>query len=206
MPDALLEIARRAGAELPWESYEGALRETWSGLGTSWDEAVEAGGYFPSEDGAGAARELSYRFALDGLDAARAEEELSLHVYASNALGDGRSAHLPYLQELSDPVTGVRWGSVVEIAATAAEARGIRTGDLVEVRSGGRALVAPAFVSEALHPSAIAIAAGQGHEAYGRYASGRGVNAYSLFDGSADEDGFLMTAPGLQLELEKVNG
>jgi anaerobic selenocysteine-containing dehydrogenase len=204
MPDALIELAKRAGAPFPWGSYESALREAWSSHGPSWDEAVASGGFFPTEQRRPVTSRLEYRFALDGLSAESPSTPLSLHVYASNAFGDGRSAHLPYLQELSDPVTGVRWGTVVEIAAATAKAREIRSGDVVEVRSGDRTLTAPAFVSEGIHPAAVAIAAGQGHEAYGRYAAGRGVNAYTLFDGSVDEDGFIMSAP--DLELRKVNG
>jgi molybdopterin-containing oxidoreductase family iron-sulfur binding subunit len=108
-------------------------------------------------------------------------------VYASTALGDGRSARLPYLQELSDPITGVRWGSVVEIATERADALGITSGDIIEVSSDWGTLEAAAFVTPGIHPDVIAIAAGQGHTNNGRYANGRGVNAFSLL--GRDPDG-----------------
>jgi hypothetical protein len=38
-----------------------------------------------------------------------------LHVYPSAAFADGRAAHLPWLQEMPDPMTTVMWGSWVEI-------------------------------------------------------------------------------------------
>jgi anaerobic selenocysteine-containing dehydrogenase len=207
MPDALLAIAKRLGMEedFPWPSYEAALREAWSGLPVSWDDALSKGGFWPeaSESRTFATSDRRYRFAIEDARGDEAPAEgLSLHVYPSTAFGDGRSAHLPYLQELPDPVTGVRWGTVIEISAPAAAAAGIESGDLVEVRSGERAVTARAHVSEGIHPAVVAIAAGQGHTAYGRYAEGRGVNAYSLFDGATDEDGFLQIAPGL--EIRKV--
>ena len=35
-----------------------------------------------------------------------------LHVYPSAAFADGRAAHLPWLQEMPDPMTTVMWGVV----------------------------------------------------------------------------------------------
>jgi molybdopterin-containing oxidoreductase family iron-sulfur binding subunit len=203
MPDALLALARRLdlGSAFPWESYEAALREAWKPLPLSWDEAMAKGGFFSEEKRAKPAFATSdqrYHFATEPLEAAlaapAAPSALTLHLYPSSAFGDGRSAHLPFLQDLADPVTGVRWGSVVEIGESTAETLGIRSGDLVEVRAGDRALEAPAHVSPGVHPGVVAIALGQGHASYGRYASGRGVNAYSLLDALADEDGLLLGA------------
>jgi molybdopterin-containing oxidoreductase family iron-sulfur binding subunit len=110
----------------------------------------------------------------------RTAGDLELHVYASTPHGDGRSARLPYLQELSDPITGVRWGSVIEIASERADALAITNGDIVEVSSEWGTVEAAAFVTPGIHPDVIAIAAGQGHTNNGRYANARGVNAFSL--------------------------
>ncbi len=207
MPDALIALADRLGAgeAFPWESYEQALRQAWAGLGVSWDEAIANGGYWP-EAKSPTPSSNNYRFELEPIEAAStptpAPSGLSLHVYAANAFGDGRSAHLPFLQELADPITGVRWGSVVEIAESTADELGIRNGDRVEVRNGSRSVTLPAHVSQGIHPGVVAIAAGQGHTAHGRYAEGRGVNVYSLLDATADHDGFLLSAPSV--EIRKV--
>ena len=96
------------------------------------------------------------------------------------AFGDGRSAHLPFLQELSDPMTGVRWGSVVEINPKTAAELDIADGDLVVVISAAGQIQAHAFLNEGLHPEAVAVAAGQGHTHYGQFAAGRGVNPFTL--------------------------
>jgi len=100
--------------------------------------------------------------------------------YASTAFGDGSSAHLPWLQELPDPMVSAMWSSWIEINPKTAERLGVRQGDLVDVTSSQGTLRAPAFVSPSIAPDVVAMPVGQGHEHFTRYASGRGVNAVSI--------------------------
>lgn len=186
MPDALIEIADRAdkGDTFPWSSYEAALRAAWSGLG-SWSQALSRGGWW-DETATPEPTEHRLDTAAIASRPARTTSDLELHVYASTPHGDGRSARLPYLQELSDPITGVRWGSVIEIATDRADALGITHGDTVEVSSEWGSVEAAAFVTPGIHPDVVAIAAGQGHTNNGRYANGRGINAFSLLGGDPE--------------------
>ena len=55
--------------------------------------------------------------------------------YASSAFLDGSLAHLPWLQEMPDPLTSAMWSSWVEINPATAERLGIGQGDVVEVTS-----------------------------------------------------------------------
>ena len=59
-----------------------------------------------------------------------AQMPFMLHLYPSAAFADGRTAHLPWLQEMPDPMTTVMWGSWVEInpgdGAQARDSRGRR--------------------------------------------------------------------------------
>jgi anaerobic selenocysteine-containing dehydrogenase len=103
-----------------------------------------------------------------------------LHVYASQAFADGRTAHLPWLQELPDPMTTVMWGSWVEVSPQAAEKLGVREGDVLKVTSEHGSLELPVYVYPGLRPDVIAIPVGQGHTQYGRYAANRGVNPLRL--------------------------
>ena len=202
MPDALLAIAKSTGRadEFPWSSYEAALREAWAGLDTSWSDALARGGFWSAKRAGEPGR---YRFETAAIrERSHPTPGLELHVYASNALGDGRSAHLPFLQELSDPITGIRWGSVIEISAARADELGIASGDLVELRSESGAIEAPAHVTPGLHPDMVAIAAGQGHTGYGRYSEGRGVNAFALLDPASDTDGPLLA--GTKVTVRKL--
>ncbi len=177
-----------------------------------WDEAADtgadadAGTEFRTEDG-------RYRFEVGplataagaaGAAATTAERPFLLHVYPSLAFGDGRSAHLPFLQELADPMTGVRWGSVVEVSVAAAEERGIVDGDPVAVASADGELMARARVVPGLRPEVIAVAAGQGHTDYGRYATNRGGNPFTLLAPPVTADGDDASLVGTAVSLRKV--
>lgn len=109
------------------------------------------------------------------------EYSLDLIVYEQAALGDGSFANLPRLQELPDSMTGVMWGSWVEINPKTATSLGIADGDLVEVATQHGSVRVPAVLYPAIRPDVIAMPFGQGHTAYGRYAKNRGANAALLF-------------------------
>ena len=58
-----------------------------------------------------------------------------LHLYPSAAFADGRAAHLPWLQEMPDPMTTVMWGSWVEINPETAHKLDIHEGDVLSIPS-----------------------------------------------------------------------
>jgi anaerobic selenocysteine-containing dehydrogenase len=103
-----------------------------------------------------------------------------LHIYPSPAFVDGRSAHLPWLQEMPDPMTTVMWGSWAEISTETAHKLGIREGDLLTIRSPRGSVELPAFLYPAMRPDVIAVPVGQGHTHYGRWAANRGANPLVL--------------------------
>ena len=217
MPDVLLRVAAGLGGTVaeafPWASYEEALRAAWSGLHAAsrgsvaesterrfWTRALAAGGWWDEDVALNADCLTSdglYRFELSALEsigldmtAAGDTSRFTLHVYPSTAFGDGRSAHLPFLQELADPMTSVRWGSVVELNASTASELNISDGDLVEITSDTGSLRVRAQVTQGLRPDVVALSAGQGHGEYGRYARGRGVNPFSLLQATTGSDLF----------------
>ena len=58
--------------------------------------------------------------------------------YASQAFLDGSLAHLPWLQEMPDPITTAMWSSWVEINPQTAARLRIAEGDVVEIALGAR--------------------------------------------------------------------
>ena len=107
-------------------------------------------------------------------------------VYPSALLGDGSGANKPWLQELPDPVTKILWQSVIEIHPDAAKKLGIDAGDIISVESASGKVTAPAYLYMGLRPDTVAMAFGQGHTAYGRYAANIGVNAGDLLPDAFD--------------------
>jgi anaerobic selenocysteine-containing dehydrogenase len=109
-----------------------------------------------------------------------------LHLYPSAAFADGRAAHLPWLQEMPDPMTTVMWGSWVEINPETAHKLEIHEGDVLTITSPQGSIELPAFLYPGLRPDVIAIPVGQGHTQYGRYAQNIGANPLRISSSGLD--------------------
>jgi anaerobic selenocysteine-containing dehydrogenase len=110
------------------------------------------------------------------------------HLVPSPRLGlwDGRHANLPWLQEAPDQITKVVWDSWAELHPSAASRLGVQQGDILSVTSAHGTLNVKAVVTKSIHPEAIAIPLGQGHQEYGRYAQGLGVNPLKILSPVTD--------------------
>jgi anaerobic selenocysteine-containing dehydrogenase len=188
-PDVLLEVARQLAKplNLPWESFEALLTETISTLPTTsafdtWTDAQEKGGWWGTLPGALAlpaappAQTKPFAFSEPRFDGDSGQYPLHFLPYASSAFLDGSLAHLPWLQEMPDPVTSAMWSSWIEINTATAATLGVRDGDIVEVTSPQGTLRTAAVVSPGIAPDLVAMPVGQGHQTFTRYASGRGEN------------------------------
>ena len=80
-------------------------------------------------------------------------------VYPSSRFGAGEFANAPWLQELPDPVSKVMWHSWVEMNPHAAEARGLRQGDIVTVASPHGSVEVPVWVYPGIREDVVAVAA-----------------------------------------------
>ncbi len=109
-------------------------------------------------------------------------KEGAYHLVPSARLGmwDGRHANIPWLQEAPDQISKVVWDSWAEIHPNTARKLGVKTGDAIKITSASGTIEANVYVYKGIHPDAIAVPMGQGHEAYGRYAKGRGVNPLKI--------------------------
>jgi molybdopterin-containing oxidoreductase family iron-sulfur binding subunit len=106
----------------------------------------------------------------------------------SASLRDGRSANLPWLQESPDPLTSVVWDSCAELHPSTAKAMDISEGDVLLITSAHGAIRVKAYLMPGIHPGAVAVNIGQGHESYGRYATNIGVNPMKILDPIFDRD------------------
>jgi molybdopterin-containing oxidoreductase family iron-sulfur binding subunit len=124
---------------------------------------------------------LSARAVSFEIPAPAADDRPVLLPTASPTFWDGRHANVPWLQELPDAISKAVWDSWAEMhPSTARSLGGVETGDVLRISSDQGSLEVRAYVYKGMHPGAIAIPVGQGHEAYGRYAQGRGVNPYAI--------------------------
>src|SRR5881397_1057941 len=194
--DVILDVARRLKKplELPWKTFEEMVKAEPSPAASA---SIEASPYRArasreaSPYRARASREASpYRARASRGEARKFVEpqfdgdanEYAFHFlpYPSQALLDGSLARLPLLQELPDPMSSAVWSSWVEINTQTADRLGIRQGDWVEITSRQGTIRVPAFPSPGIAPDVVAMPAGQGHENFTRYATGRGANPISI--------------------------
>ncbi len=123
------------------------------------------------------------------LGAPAPRRQLSLVAYPSLHFFDGRGANRPWLQEIPDPLLKTTWGAGVEMTPDAARALGAEEGQLVTIASDHGQVEASVIVNPHLAEGVVAIAIGQGHTDFGRYATGRGVNPMALLDPAPEPSG-----------------
>lgn len=97
---------------------------------------------------------------------------MTLVLHPTVAIGDGRHAHNPWLQELPDPVTKVAWDNCASLSPAAAARLGVKQGDLVrlEAEQTGAAIELPVVIQPGQHDSAVAVALGYGRQESARFA------------------------------------
>lgn len=198
LPDVLLDVAHQLGGRaskgLPWKSYEEMLQATFTPLRhfpgsitadtdeEFWKKLKEQGGWWSNNRVA--SRKSSppvgsftpVKSEDPTWDGAAIEYPFQFLPYVSQQFLDGTGANLPWLQELPEVLSTAMWSSWVEINPQTAARLAIKQGDLVEISSQHGKVRAPALLSPGIAPDVLAMPAGQGHEHYGRYATGRGAN------------------------------
>jgi molybdopterin-containing oxidoreductase family iron-sulfur binding subunit len=192
--NVLLAVARSAGfgaGQLAAKDYREWLMAR-SGGADAWTRALPRGVMPGTVATSTATRAPVALAATQTPPLAQQQGDFFVVVYPSSLLGDGRGANKPWLQELSDPVTKISWQSWVEIHPMTAKRLGIEEGDHLTVRTAAGTITAPAYPYMGVRPDTVAVALGQGHTAYGRYAKGIGVNAYALVPSAEDAAGGLV--------------
>jgi anaerobic selenocysteine-containing dehydrogenase len=127
-----------------------------------------------------------------------------LHLYPSAAFADGRTAHLPWLQEMPDPMTTVMWGSWVEINSETAHTLEIHEGDVLTITSPTGTIELPAFLYPGLRPDVISIPVGQGHTQFGRYAQNVGANPLRISQSALDPASGAVVQSGVRVSVAKT--
>jgi anaerobic selenocysteine-containing dehydrogenase len=220
--DVLLDISRqlRRPLNLPWETFEEMLTATFAKFppategGDPWTDAQEKGGWWgtlpaglvaPLATG-GAASARAFAWSAPTFDGDAQQYPLHFLPYPSSAFLDGSLAHLPWLQEMPDPLTSAMWSSWVEINPTTASKLGIGDGDVVEIASAHGSVQAGAVISPGIAPDMVAMPAGQGHRTFTRYASGRGANPVELLAPVVEATTGALAWAATRVKVSRVGG
>ncbi|HEY8916118.1 MAG TPA: TAT-variant-translocated molybdopterin oxidoreductase, partial [Chitinophaga sp.] len=173
-----------------WVSY---LKNEWmSKLGgqEAWDKTLQDGVIEPTTApalaGATFAGDIAY--AASKINSAKKGGEIELVLYEKVAIGNGKLANNPWLQEMPDPITRATWDNYACISNSRAKKYKEELGDDYEIHAGkqvlkitanGKTVELPLLIVPGIHPDVIAIAVGYGRNMNAGKAAGEvGKNAY----------------------------
>ncbi len=219
--DVLLAIGRglRRPLDLPWQTFDEMLAATFAALPApsadtdAWTDAQEKGGWWgtlpaglvtPAPGVTSGTRTVT--FVQPQFDGDAQQFPFHFLPYASSAFLDGSLSHLPWLQEMPDPLTSAMWSSWVEINPTTAERLGIGQGDVVEVTSAHGTVRTAAVVSPGIAPDLVAMPVGQGHRTFTRYASGRGENPIELLASISETATGALAWAATRVRVSRIGG
>ena len=177
--DQLYDLNRgsitQADAATPDEFWRALLRN-----GGWWDTGATSDARAPQAPNLAAmAREEGNAVAPATQGTVGVDHVYNLVPFSSNALQDGRDAHLPWLQALPDPLTTVTWQTWIEINLQDAKREDLKLGDVVELSVVGAesgTIYALAYPHPAIPPGTVAVPLGQGHSSPLQYSNGKGAN------------------------------
>ena len=116
--------------------------------------------------------------ALAGPQGPSSGDEMELVMTRGSGVHDGRFANLGWLVELPDPITKLTWDNAALLNPGDAKTLGVKaSGDLVTIKTNGKAMTIPAFIAPGQAPGSVAVSLGWGRTRAGRIGTGTGVDA-----------------------------
>jgi MoCo/4Fe-4S cofactor protein with predicted Tat translocation signal len=116
---------------------------------------------------------------------------------------DGRFANNAWLQELPKSLTKLTWDNAALISPGTADRLRLVSGDVVELKQGGRSLRIPVWLSPGQAPDTVTLHLGYGRTRAGRTGNGTGfdVTALRTFDAPDILQGVELTKTGQSYQL-----
>ncbi len=124
----------------------------------AWKKTLSDGVYSREKSRSRSINNVNLKIAAATIANQKTESKIELYAYQSVAIGDGKMANNPWLQELPDPVSRVCWDNYFSVSPNLAEEKGWKQGDIIEVDS----LKLPLFIQPGIHDMVICVALGYG--------------------------------------------
>ena len=212
-PDVLLDVAKKLKKPLVGmpESFNAMLQASVGG-DEAWSTATKQGWVELKEQGKGQKAEGRKSSSSPQspapspqFDGDPAQYPFHFLPFSSQAFLDGSTAHLPWMQEMPDPLSTAMWSTWAEINPQTASRLGIGDGDMIEITSAHGTIHAPAVFTPGVAPDVIAMPAGQGHETFTRYASGRGSNPVKVLAPVVEPETGALAWAATRVKIAKVS-
>jgi MoCo/4Fe-4S cofactor protein with predicted Tat translocation signal len=104
--------------------------------------------------------------------------KIELQLYQSIAMGDGKRANNPWLQELPDPVSKVTWDNFAALSPVYAKALGYEQGDIIKITANGYTIALPVLLQPGQARGTVSVAIGYGRTVAGPVGENVGQNAF----------------------------
>ena len=169
----------------------------------TWVQAISNGGIFFSETDTRTPQVKIHSKKIEsGITSVKNNASAGLVFVAAPSIRffDGRSANLPWLCEVPDPITKIAWQTPVLMNPKTRRDQGLKQGDVVKIQSKWGMLEAPVYDTEGVIPGVLTMSIGQGHGAYGRYAEQTGLNPLPLLSPELEPD-----FGGLRFSVDSVS-
>ncbi len=175
-------------------SYYDYLKAYWASNvlgGQSWNQALHDGTFKATVSNAVSANTVDITAAASALRSATKSSNMELNLYTSTALGDGKQANNPWLQELPDPLTRATWDNYITMSMADARELGFSNpvkdngaidGQYANVTVNGVTVEnIPVMIQPGQAKGSIGLALGYGRQQNLKDAMIVGVNAYPLY-------------------------
>ena len=187
------------------KNYYDTLKEFWSTNvlnGASWNKALHDG-FFKSnssveivEGGEEETTEENEELVVDinkagsALLATTKASDFELTLYTSTALGDGKQANNPWLQEFPDPITRASWDNYLTVSMADAKKLGFENpikdngainGNYAKVTVNGTSVTVPVIIQPGQAIGSLGLALGYGRTQGLKEEMKVGVNAFPLY-------------------------
>lgn len=192
-------------------NYYDYLKDTFSSFSnsSSWNSALHDGVFTASSEEvvSEASSNVSVSQMASQLLKTASKGGFELTLYSKIAMGDGKGANNPWLQEFPDPITRNTWDNYVTISKKDADELGLENritskgaidGDLVEIKLGSKTVSnVPVMVQPGQAPGTLGLALGYGQVEGLQDEMKVGVNAYPLYNNFSTTQ---------TVEISKVDG
>jgi len=175
-------------------TYYDTLKAFWASDvlgGSSWNKALHNGYFTTTSENTATATGISIATAAAALVKSTKASAFELNLYATTALGDGKQANNPWLQELPDPITRAAWDNYLMVSmADAAELgfsnpvqdNGSINGNYANVTVNGITINnIPVMVQPGQAKGSVGLALGYGRTVGFKEVMQVGINAYPFY-------------------------
>ncbi|MFT5761581.1 MAG: MoCo/4Fe-4S cofactor protein with predicted Tat translocation signal [Polaribacter sp.] len=175
-------------------SYYDYLRAFWASNileGKSWNQALHDGTFKKAVSNSVSTKSVDIAASASSLNKATKSSSMELNLFTSIALGDGKQANNPWLQELPDPITRAAWDNYITMSMPDARELGFSNpvqdngainGQYANITVNGVTVSnIPVMVQPGQAKGSIGLALGYGRTQNLKDAMVVGVNAFPLY-------------------------